>query len=142
MLHDSMWKGIAMSSKKRRNRGKKTADRNEPTKIIFTLPVVKILKDSLANFEILLLAGENKTIPNLEFAHLTFDELKQKITDMLEGEDWGKVISFDYNEAWILYTSLAMYIVELQLSNGGDTAKLPVCLALCNQFNALIEANR
>ena len=70
----------------------------------------------LANFEILLLAGENKTIPNLEFAHLTFDELKQKITDMLEGEDWGKVISFDYNEAWILYTSLAMYIAEMQIT--------------------------
>ena len=137
-----MWKGIAMSSKKRRNRGKKTADRNEPTKIIFTMPVVKILKDSLANFEIMLLADGNKTIPNLELAHLTFGELKQKLTDMLEREEWEKVISFDYNEAWILYTSLAMYVVELQLSNRKDIAKLPLCLALCNQFNAIIEANR
>ena len=133
-----------MSRKKHRNRnrGRKAADRNEPTKIIFTLPVVKILKDSLANFEILLLAGENKTIPNLEFAHLTFNELKQKITDMLEGEDWGKVISFDYNEMWILYTSLAMYVAEMQITKNPDTAKLGVCLQLCNHFNITLEANR
>jgi hypothetical protein len=131
-------------NKRNRNKRKQTASQHTsvPSKMIFTLPVVKILKDSLANFEIMLLADGNKTIPNLELAHLTFGELKQKLTVMLEREEWGKVISFDYNEAWILYTSLAMYIVELQLSNGGDAAKLPVCLALCNQFNALIEANR
>lgn len=131
-----------MSSKKHRNIGKKTADRNEPTKIIFTLPVVKILKDSLANFEILLLAGANQTIPNLEFAHLTFDELKLKITDMLEGEDWEKITPFDRNEMWILYTSLAMYVAEMQITKNPDTAKLGVCLQLCNHFNTMLEANR
>jgi hypothetical protein len=106
------------------------------------MPVLKILKDSLATFEILLLANGNRTIPNLEFAHLTFDELKQKLTDMLEREEWGKEKSFDYNELWILYTSLAMYIVELQLNNKTDAAKLALCLTLCNQFNMIIEANR
>lgn len=106
------------------------------------MPVVKILKDSLATFEILLLANGNRTIPNLELAHLTFHELKQKLTDMLEREEWGEVKSFDYNEAWILYTSLAMYIVDIQINKRTDTAKLALCLALCNQFNAIIEANR
>lgn len=131
-----------MSSKKHRNRRKKTANRNEPTKIIFTLPVVKILKDSLANFEILLLAGANQTIPNLEFAHLTFDALKLKITDMLEGEDWVKITPFDRNEMWILYTSLAMYVAEMQITKNPDTAKIGICLQLCNHFNAMLEANR
>jgi hypothetical protein len=133
-----------LKKKTNRNRKKQTSSHktHTPNKIIFTIPVVKILKDSLATFEIMLLANGNKTIPNLELAHLTFGELKQKLIAMLEREEWGEVISFDYNEVWILYTSLAMYVVELQLCNGGDTAKLPICRALCKQFNALIESRR
>jgi hypothetical protein len=133
-----------LNKKTNHKKKKQTASQhtNTPSEIILTMSVVKILKDSLANFEVLLLANANKSIPNLEFAHLTFKELKQKLTDMLELEEWGEVKSFDYNELWILYTSLAMYVVELQLSSVVDKSKLPVCLALRNQFNAIIDSNR
>lgn len=131
-----------MSKKHNPNKRKQTASHQAitPCKIIFTIPIVRILKDSLTTFEILLLANGNRAIPNLELAHQTFHELKQKLTDMLEHEDWEEMKSFDYNEMWILYTSLTMHVVEMQLSKRGDTTKLPMCLALCNQFNAIIEA--
>ena len=61
---------------------------------------------------------------------------------MLEREEWNVIKAFDYNEIWILYTSLAMYIVDIQINHRGDSAKLGLCLALCNQFNAMIETNR
>jgi hypothetical protein len=131
-------------SKKHNHHRKQTTSHhtNTPSEIIFTVPVVKILKDALATFEILLQAHANRSIPNLEFAHLTFAELKQKLSAILEREEWGKATALDYNEAWILYASLAMYVVELQLRHEKQRAQLPVCLALCNQFNAIIEAHR
>ena len=129
-----------MSYKTKRNK-QRTTKKTGPTKIIFTLPVVKILKDSLATFEIMLLAGANQTIPNLEFAHLTCNKLKQKLTHMLEGEEFEQVTPFDINEVWILYVSLTMYIVEMQINKNPDSAKLGLCLLLCHHFNAMIEMN-
>jgi hypothetical protein len=61
---------------------------------------------------------------------------------MLEGEDWEKITPFDRNELWILYASLAMYVAEIQITKNPDTAKLGICLQLCNHFNTTLEANR
>jgi len=110
----------------------------KPSQVIFTIPIVKILKDALAYFEVILLANDNRPIPNLELAQVTFYEVKQKITNMLEREEWGEVKPLDYNEVWILYTSLTMYLAVLQGKE--ERARLALCLQLRKQFGALIEA--
>ncbi len=133
-----------MRKRKNQYRQKHTAQPHIPipNKLLFTIPQVRIMKDSLRYFEIMVNAHEHKPLPNIALAELTFTTLKQKLIDMLEREEWEKEQPFDYNEIWILYCCVAMYVVDLQLHKELDQAAIPVCLSLCNQFRATIESHK
>lgn len=77
-------------------------------------------------------------LPNLAFGHETLGRLKQKLDDMLQGEDWAKETPFDYNELHILYAAIHMYLVNLTLNGNGQL--ISTCLHLCKQFSAVIAA--
>ncbi len=76
-------------------------------------------------------------LPNLELAFETTLNLKTKLMNMIEQEDWEKETPFDYNEIHILYASIHMYLVQLTFIK--DDKQLPSCLRLCKQFSLLVE---
>ena len=77
-------------------------------------------------------------LPNSRFGIEVLTSLKQKIDDMLQGEDWDKETPFDYNELHILYAAVHMYLVDLTLN--GNQQLMPTCLQLCKQFSRAVEA--
>ena len=95
-----------------------------------------MLKDALGVVEEAF-ARNTKPLPNLEFGLEVFTDLKQKIDDMLQGEDWDKETPFDYNEMHLLYAAIHMYLVDLTFKK--DEQLIPACLQLCKQFSLAIE---
>jgi hypothetical protein len=105
--------------------------------IVFSLPTVRLLKDALCLFESILMV-KPESLPNIPFAKQVVFELKTKLDEMLQREEWEKETPLDYNEIWILYASVHLYLVDLQFAHQ-DTLIKP-CIALCKQF-ALIVAH-
>jgi hypothetical protein len=102
----------------------------------FTLLEIKMLKDAVAQFEQTSLS-RNQSLPNIDFAREVVEGLKQKLDDLLQQEDWKKKVPLDYNETFLLVSTLHMYLLELKIT--GNNALIPHCTKLCMQFLALAE---
>jgi hypothetical protein len=105
-------------------------------KIFFSLPTVRLLKDALRLFETVLWSEPEK-LPNSPFAKQVVAELKSKLDDILQREEWEKKTPLDYNELCILSAAVHMYLIDLQLSHR-DTLIKP-CITLCKQFSLLVK---
>ncbi len=123
-----------MKRKRRRHSGERNPQPN--SKLFFSLPTVRILKDALCFFESFL-NGKSDTLPNIPFAKEVVAELKRKLSEMLEREEWNKDTPLDYNEIHLLHTSCAMYLIELAYLHKADL--LPPCIALCKQLAIVVE---
>ena len=121
----------------KRNRRKLHEQQPQPnSKIFFTLPAVRLLKDALCLFERVLFCEPEK-LPNIPFAKQVVSELKTKLDDLLQREEWEKETPLDYNEVCVLYAAVHMYLINLQFSHREEFI-LP-CIALCKQFTAIVE---
>lgn len=124
-----------MSKKPKRNK-QRAGTTPQPSKVMFTFAAVRMLKDALHLVDEAFMHN-TKPLPNLEFGIEVLAGLKQKIDDMLQGEDWDKETPFDYNEMHILYAAVHMYLVDLSLARNEQL--MPTCLQLCKQFSLAIE---
>jgi hypothetical protein len=121
----------------KKNRRRRQAHQPQPdSKIFFSLPTVRLLKDALSFFEGFLY-GKVEPLPNIPFAKDVTAGLHTKLDDMLQREEWEKEIPFDYNEIHILYSSVHMYLIELRFTH--QHRLIPPCIALCKQFSMIIE---
>jgi len=121
----------------RKNQRKRHTQQSQPdSKIFFSLPTVRLLKDALGFFERFLDCKDN-SLPNIPFAKEVTDGLRTKLEDMLQREEWEKETPFDYNEIHILYTSVHMYLIELKFTR--QQRLIPPCIALCKQFSRIVE---
>lgn len=107
-------------------------------KIVFTLPTVQLLKNALGAFESVLLR-EPRILPNMSFAKEVVSQLKTKLDDMLQMEDWEKQTPFDYNEVHILYAAVHMYLLNLKSSRQENL--IPLCIGLCDQLSVIVESD-
>ncbi|MFL5629535.1 MAG: hypothetical protein ACJ788_28510 [Ktedonobacteraceae bacterium] len=123
-----------MSKKNRRKRHEREQQPN--SKIYFSLPTVRLLKDALGFLETFLICEPEKT-PNLPFAREVVARLKVKLSEMLEREEWNEETPLDYNEVHLLHTSCAMYLIELEFTHRYDL--IPPCLQLCKQLALVVE---
>ncbi len=123
-------------SKQRKRKKQRAVNVPQPSKILFTFTAVRMLKDALRLVDEAF-ARNTQPLPNLEFGIEVLAGLKQKIDDMLQGEDWDKETPFDYNEMHILYAAVHMYLVDLSLARNEQL--MPTCLHLCKQFSLAIE---
>jgi hypothetical protein len=124
-------------SKQSRRKKQRVVNAQSPANIIFTFAGARMLKDALRLVDEAF-ACNTKPLPNLEFGIEVLTDLKQKIDDMLQGEEWDKETPFDYNELHILYAAIHMYLVDLSLA--GTQQLMPTCLKLCQQFSRIVEA--
>jgi hypothetical protein len=106
------------------------------SKIYFSLPAVRLLKDALGFFEMFFLCGP-EILPNLPFAKEVVAVLKVKLSEMLQREEWNEETPLDYNEVHILYASCRMYLIELKFSHRYEL--VPACIALCQQLALVVE---
>jgi hypothetical protein len=106
------------------------------SKLYFSLATARLLKDALGFFE-MVLACEPENLPNLPFAKQVVSELKTKLDDMLQREEWEKETPLDYNEVHLLYTCCAMYLIELKCAHRYDL--LPPCIKLYKQLALVVE---
>ncbi len=121
----------------KRNRRKRHEQQPQPnSKILFTLPTVRLLRDALCLFEHALFCEPEKQ-PNIPFAKRVVSELKTKLNDVLQREEWEKETPLDHNEVCVLYAAIHMYLIDLQFSHQEEFI-LP-CIALCQQFAAIVE---
>ncbi len=127
---------MALSRKSKRKK-QRAASVPAPSKILFTFAAVRMLKDALSVVDEAF-ARNTMPLPNLEFGIEVLAGLKQKIDDMLQGEEWDKETPFDYNELHILYAAIHMYLVDLSLARNEQL--MPTCLQLCKQFSRAVEA--
>jgi hypothetical protein len=119
-------------SKRKRHRQKPAP---QPSHIIFPLPAVRMLKEALSLFEGSLLRM-TKPHPHHPLAKELVEQLKIKLDNMLQMEDWEKETPFDYNEIHILYAAVQMYLIDLTFSRQENL--LPVCILLCKQFSQMV----
>jgi hypothetical protein len=126
-------RSIGLSKKNKRKRQKPAS---LPSKIVFTLPAVRMLKDGLSIVENNLVAN-TRSLPNRELATNTLEGLKFKLEDMLQREEWDKEVGLDYNEMHMLNAAIHMHLVNLSLE--GKSALVTPCLELCKQFALLME---
>jgi len=125
---------------KKRKRERQSAQPQSASKILFTLPTVRLLKDAVCVFEGTLSQNPD-TLPNVPFVPFAREVtagVKTKLDDMLQLEDWNRETPFDYNEVHILYTALRIYLIKLKLSQKEELV-LP-CIALCRQFSLMVES--
>lgn len=108
----------------------------QPSQVLFTLPEMRLLKYALRTFEASLLRAKEPH-PHHSMAKEIVEQLKSKLDDMLQMEDWEKETPFDYNEIYILYASLQMYLIDLTFSQ--QEHLLPECMLLCKQFGRMVE---
>jgi hypothetical protein len=122
----------------KRNRRKRQEQQQPPpdSKIYFSLPTVRLLKEALGFFETFLICEPAK-LPNLPFAKEVVANLKVKLSDMLEHEEWHEETPLDYNEIYLLHTSCAMYLIELEFTHRYDL--IPPCIQLCKQLALVVE---
>jgi hypothetical protein len=126
-----------MSILSKRNRHKQHIQQPQlPSKLLFSLPMVRLLKDALCLFERVLSSKPDK-LPNIPFAKQVVSELKTKLNDMLQWEEWEKETPLDYNEICILYAAVHMHLIDLQISHQEEC--IQPCIALCKQFAGIVE---
>ena len=123
-------------SKKHKRKKRPAKLQQIPTQILLTLPVVRMLKDALRLVEVSLLRNV-KPLPNPELAAETLEGLKVKLDDMLQREEWDRETPLDYNELYILYAAIHMYLVDLSISK--DSSMVTPCLLLCKELSRLVE---
>jgi len=121
----------------RKNRRKRHARVPQPdSKIMFSLPTVRLLKSAVGFFERFLNSKEN-TLPKSPFAKEVTAGLRTKLEDMLQKEEWEKETPFDYNEVHILSASVQMYLIELRFTR--QHRLIPPCIDLCKQLSVIVE---
>lgn len=119
-----------MSKKRSRSR----TNQQHP-RVYFTLPALRLLKQALTTFATYL-QHTTKPLPNMPLAERTLSQLQEKLDTLLQSEDWGREIPFDYNEIHILYTAIHLYLVDLKLSH--QEHLMPACLLLCKQCSRIV----
>src|SRR5579885_3690991 len=107
-------------------------------KMVFTLSTVRLLRNALDLFECVLLR-ECHTLPNMSFAREVVSQLKTKLNDMLQLEDWEKQASFDYNEVHILCAAVHLYLIELRSSSQENL--IAPCLVLWTQLHVIVQSD-
>ena len=105
-------------------------------KLLLTYDAVCILQEALLTLDTVFIQNK-RPLPNLEFGKEVLYTLLQKVTDMLQSQDWDNVKPFDYNELHMLYAALHMYLVELSLRK--EQEQVLACLALCKQITRVVE---
>jgi hypothetical protein len=80
---------------------------------------------------------EPKKLPHLPLAQQVVRELKIKLEDMLQREDWERETPLDYNEVHILYTAVHLYLIDLKFSCQYDL--LGPCISLCRKLSFIVE---
>lgn len=123
-------------SKKHTRKRYKPEEQSPDEAIYFSLPIIRILKEALTFFETLF-RDKGDMLPNVSFAKAVVAELKGKLDDMLQREDWTNETPLDYNEIYLLYTSCAMYLIELH--NQHKYELVPPCTSLCKQLSLVVE---
>lgn len=123
-------------SKKSKRKKPPVINSQPPSKIIFTFETVKMLREALHLVDEAFLRNTHP-LPNIELAFETTLNLKTKLMNMIEQEDWETETPLDYNEIHILYASIHMYLVQLTFTK--NNALLTPCLRLCKQFSILVE---
>jgi hypothetical protein len=119
-----------------RKRSKRRGQPQQPAQVFFTLPTIRLINDALCAFEKVLLQKPGD-LPNIPFAKEVVFQLKNKLEDMLQMEDWDKRTPFDYNEIHVLYAAVHMYLIELKFTH--QDALLAPCIALCQHFSRMVE---
>lgn len=94
----------------------------------FTMDEVVLLKKSLALFE-QLIETNKKPLPNLQFAHETLRDLREKLSQMLQFSE--ETVPLDKNEVIILNSSLWLYMLALQDTRAYEKM---LCLALSRKI--------
>lgn len=125
---------------KRRKRTRTNQHRRQqplvPSKLLCTLPAIRMLKDALHLVDAAFMRT-TKPLPNLELGRQVLTGLQQKLDDMLQREDWTTETPFDANELHMLYAAIHMYLVELSAT--GDQQRLAMCLQLCGQLGGIMD---
>jgi hypothetical protein len=123
---------IILSKRKRRHR-KST---QQPSQVFFTVSAVHLLKEALCTLEEALLRTTKPSL-HIPFAKELVEQLKIKLDNMLQMENWEKEIPFDYNEIHILYAAVHMHLIELKISD--QESALPMCILLYKQLGRMVE---
>jgi hypothetical protein len=123
-------------SKKSRRSKQRALNAQPPSKIIFTFPAVRMLKDALRLAEESC-ARSTPPLPNLELAAETIEALQLKLDAMLQREEWDRETPLDYNELRMLYAAIHMWLVHVTFEK--KHTDIDVCLVLCKQFSRIIE---
>jgi hypothetical protein len=76
-------------------------------------------------------------LPNLDLAHDTLEGLQRKLDDMLQHKGLNREIPLDYNEIYILYAAIHMYLAYLKMKR--EYSLIATCVILCKQFSLLVE---
>jgi len=122
----------------KKRKGERQPMPSQPTsKLLLTLPTVRLLKDAMRVFEESL-AQNGDHLSNVPFAREVIARVKTKLDEMLQLEDWKRETPFDYNEVHLLYAAVHLYLADLKLAQT-DELLLP-CLVLCWQFSLMVEA--
>ncbi len=124
-------------SKKHKKRCAASRQQSLP-RMIFNVATVRLIQQSILSFE-KSLQRNTKPLPNLQFAQETLAQIKNKLDMMIQAEGWENETEFDYNEMWLMYTSLALYLAELRFSASPEQGQITACIALCKQFQKIIE---
>lgn len=122
-------------SQKHRRKKQRIGSVEPPSKIVFTLPAVRMLKDALRLVEEALLRN-TKPLPNRALAAETLEGLQKKLDDMLQWEEWDRKTPLDYNEIHMLCAAVHMYLIDITTSQ--DKTKLAECIALCQEFGHIM----
>jgi hypothetical protein len=123
-----MWKGrIVMSTHHKRRPSARILKRHIPS-LWFTTDEVVLLKKALVPFEQLIVTNK-KPLPDLQFAHETVRDLREKLSRMLQFSE--ETVPLDKNEVIILHSSLWLYMLALQETRVYEKM---LCLALSRKI--------
>jgi hypothetical protein len=123
-----MWKGrIAMSTHHKRRASARIRTQHIPS-LWFTTDEVVLLKKALDLFEQLIVTNK-KPLPDLQFAHETVRDLREKLSRMLQFPE--ETVPLDKNEVIIPHSSLWLYMLALQESRAYEKM---LCLTLSRKI--------
>lgn len=104
--------------------------------MILTFAATRMLKDALQLMDVVF-SHNIHPLPNIELGLETLVSLKAKIDNLLQSEDWNKKTPFDYNELYILYAAIHIYLVNLSMA--GDKQRMATCQQLYKLLRTVIE---
>jgi hypothetical protein len=98
--------------KKQRRRPYQRQSAPRPQVLLFTLEQLVFLRKALVPLKQMILTNTS-SLPNVQFALETVNELHIKIDFMIHQGEWGECVPFDANEVLILRTAVWLFKAAL-----------------------------